>query len=64
MSVIVGVVAFAIILAVVAFAVLAAIAAIVEILPPPGNRDIDDRGAGMPATVAVRSHHRPTRFSH
>lgn len=53
MGVALAVVAIAAMLAVVAFIVLASIAAVVEILPPLGNRDADDRGAGMPVVASV-----------
>jgi hypothetical protein len=69
----VGMLAFAVILAIVTFAVLAAIAAVVEILPPFGNPDSDDRNTETSASAVVQPHPRlntwparrpPTHFDH
>jgi hypothetical protein len=54
----IGLFAFAVMLAIVASVVLAAIAAVVEILPPVGNPDTDDRSAGTPVTATMYSGHR------
>lgn len=58
MGLLIGLFAFALMLAIAAFVVLAAIAAVLEILPPPGSRDRDDRSAGTPLTASVHPGHR------